>query len=132
MDLSSSNGEQALLLRMLPRERLYVESAVGLVYDIRFFNEDNISIACKSTARKMQSEEGEKIRIWETQLKTTTCDQIKKYRMTNMTEEANKPGPSISFKPSMFKPLLPSVSGWLKPLQKILSHTRLSQPVEVG
>jgi len=76
-EITNDGIERAQLMRMHPRERHYGESAVALGYDIGFFNEDDISIVYENTAGKVQPEEREQIKIWETQLKATTLKQIK-------------------------------------------------------
>ena len=117
-EITDEDLERALKMKTNPRERLYGESAVALGYDVGFFNEEDIGVISETKARKMQADEGEQIRTWETQLKEITREQIKNFGMIRMTEEADDPGPSIA----LIEPAATSPGIQCQANQTVLAH----------
>jgi len=95
-EITDGDIERARLMKTHARERLYGESAVSLGYDAGFFKETHQDLTFTFTARKMQADEGEKIRTWETQLKATTREQMNKFGTINITKEPNEVQASIT------------------------------------
>lgn len=93
VEIVDEDIERVLLMRTLPRERLYAQAAVGVGYDVGFFKDDEMGVICGGTARRLQADEGDKIKGWELELKAATWAQIKINGTTNTTEE---PGPCVS------------------------------------
>ncbi len=90
-EITEEDIERAQIMKTQARDRLYGESAVALGYDLGFFKESDESTKPINTARKMQDDEGEKIRMWEAQLKATTREQINRYGVADITEELTEP-----------------------------------------
>ena len=65
------------------------------MYDVRIFENANTNTTYTITARRMLSDKRESIRKCEAQLKATTCKQIKKYGLIDITEKLNEPGQSL-------------------------------------
>lgn len=61
-EITDDDIERARLMKTHARERLYGEIAVNLGYDAGFFEETHQDVAYTFAARKMQANEGEKIR----------------------------------------------------------------------
>ena len=95
-EITEEDIERAQVMKTQARDRLYGESAVALGYDFGIFEESDENTQYPVAARKMQDDEKEKIRTWEAQLKATTCEQIKKFGVTDITEELNKPKLSMN------------------------------------
>ena len=94
-EITEEDIERALIMRTQARDRLHGEIAVTLGYDFGIFEEHDESVQYTNTARKVQADEGEKIRAWDAQLKATTREQINKFGVTDVTEELNKLTPSM-------------------------------------
>lgn len=94
-EITNDNIERAYLMKTNARERLYGESAVNLGYDVGFFTETEEDVTYTYAARKLQDDEGQKIRTWETQLKATTREQMNTFGTINILEEPNEAEASI-------------------------------------
>ena len=94
-EITDEDIERARLMKTHARERLYGEIAVNLGYDTGFFEEIHQDFPFTFTARKMQPDEGEKIRTWETQLKSTTREQIKNFGTVDINNEQTEVQPSV-------------------------------------
>jgi len=92
-EITDDDIERARIMRTHARDRLYGESAVALGYDVGFFEDADADYPYTTVARKMQPEEGEKIRTWEAQLKATTRERTTDFWTT--TEEPIRSGPFI-------------------------------------
>jgi hypothetical protein len=90
-EITDEDIEREEMMKTHARDRLYGESAVALGYDFGIFDESDENTKYPNTARKIQDDEGEKIRTWEAQLKTTTREQINKYGVTDVTEGIDVP-----------------------------------------
>ena len=75
-EITDDDIERARIMKTQARDRLYGESAIALGYDVGFFEDADANSPYTTVARKMQPEEGPKIRTWEAQLKATTREQI--------------------------------------------------------
>ena len=95
-EITEDDIERASLMRFHPRERLYGESAVALGYDVGFFNEDDRNVTVEKETRKVHGDEHEQIKLWQTQLKAITREQIKNTGIIRVSEEEDEGGPSIS------------------------------------
>ena len=89
-EITNEDIERARLMKTHARERLYGESAVNLGYDAGFFKETQQNFAHTFSARKIQTDEGDKIRTWEAQLKATTREQMNRFGTINLTAEPNE------------------------------------------
>ena len=94
-EITVNDIERAHIMKTHAREQLYGEIAVNLGYETGFFKETHHNIASSFTARNLQADKGEKIRIWETQLKNTTCNQINKFGTINLSNDPNEVQSSI-------------------------------------
>lgn len=89
-EITEDDIERARLMKTHARERLHGENAVNLGYDAGFFEETDQDITYTSMARRMEADEGENIRRWETQLKNTTRDQMNEFGTINISTQTNE------------------------------------------
>ena len=107
--ITDDDIERARIMKTLARDRLYAESAVALGYDFGIFDEPDGSTKFTIAARKMQDDEGDRIRTWEAQLRATTREQINKFGVTDITGELNKPRLSMN----LVKPAVATITDML-------------------